>query len=329
MIRNKRKTQPASPEVHLHDFHPSPASLIGEVLEGLAATPKVLPPKLFYDHRGTELFERICELPEYYLTRTEIGILESRGTEIAAEVGTGASVVELGSGAGAKVRLLLDHLRPTMYVPIDIARLQLQSVARELANDYPWIDVHPVCADYCRPLHLEFFNRGSRRVVYFPGSTLGNFEPAEAETFLANLHDLAGDDGALLISIDLKKEPRRIEAAYNDAAGVTALFNLNMLARLRHDLGAEVNPSGFRHRAFYNREAGRVEMHLISRRPQVISVGDSTFHLQEGESIHTENSYKYSIAEFEGLARRAGYRPARVWTDAEALFSIHLLKPET
>lgn len=328
MIRNKRNTQPAFPEVHLHDFHPSPASLISEVLEGLAATPKVLPPKLFYDHRGAELFERICELPEYYLTRTEIGILESRGTEIAAAVGTGACMVELGSGAGAKVRLLLDHLRPTMYVPIDIARLQLQSVARELANDYPWIEVHPVCADYCRPLHLEFFPRGARRVVYFPGSTLGNFERAEAETFLENLRDLAGTDGALLISIDLKKEPRRIEAAYNDAAGVTAEFNLNMLARLRHDLGAEVNPDGFRHRAFYNREAGRVEMHLISRRPQAIVVDDRTFHLEEGETIHTENSYKYSIGEFQDLAQRAGYRPVRVWTDPEELFSIHLLKPE-
>ena len=329
MIRNKANLRRALPEIHLHDFHPSSASLVNEVLAGLSATPKVLPPKLFYDHRGAELFERICELPEYYLTRTEIGILRRYGTEIAAAAGTGACVVELGSGAGAKVRLLLDHLRPRMYVPIDIARLQLQAVARDLATDYPWIEVHPVCADYCRPLRLAFVPRGARRLVYFPGSTLGNFEPAEAEAFLANLHDLAGADGALLVSIDLKKDPRRIEAAYNDAAGVTAEFNLNMLSRLRRDLDAEVNPEGFRHRAFYDPEAGRVEMHLVSRRPQTVVVEDRSFHLEEGETIHTENSYKYAIDEFQELARRAGYRPERVWTDPEALFSIHLLKPGT
>ena len=172
MIRNKANLRRALPEIHLHDFHPSSASLVNEVLAGLSATPKVLPPKLFYDHRGAELFERICELPEYYLTRTEIGILRRYGTEIAAAAGTGACVVELGSGAGAKVRLLLDHLRPRMYVPIDIARLQLQAVARDLATDYPWIEVHPVCADYCRPLRLAFVPRGARRLVYFPGSTL-------------------------------------------------------------------------------------------------------------------------------------------------------------
>lgn len=313
--------------VYFHDQHPSSASLMSEVLEGLAATPKVLPPKLFYDDRGAQLFERICELPEYYLTRAEIAILERHAREIAALVDDGACLLELGSGAGVKVRLLLEHLRPAMYVPIDISRQQLRTSAHSLAADYGWLEVHPVCADYCQPLDLDFFPDDAQRLVFFPGSILGNFEPDDATIFLENLRSLTGEEGPLLISIDLKKEVKRIEAAYDDAAGVTAAFNLNILTRLQRDLEAEVNPNGFRHQAFYNRQAGRVEMHLISRRPQTVIVDGQEFRLDEGETIHTENSYKYSIAEFQGLARRAGYRPVRVWTDPEALFSVHFLRP--
>ena len=313
--------------LYFHDYHPSSASLIGEVLEGLAATPKVLPPKLFYDDHGAQLFERICELPEYYLTRTEIAILERHASEIAGLIDDGSCLLELGSGAGVKVRLLLEHLRPAMYVPIDISRQQLRSSAKALAADYDWLEVHPVCADYCQPLELDFFPEDARRLVFFPGSTLGNFDPHEATVFLENIRTLVGEGGSLLISIDLKKEVKRIEAAYDDAAGVTAAFNLNILARLQRDLDAEVNPDGFRHQAFYNREAGRVEMHLISRRPQNVIVDGQEFHFDEGETIHTENSYKYSIEEFQDLARRAGYRAPRVWTDPEALFSVHLLQP--
>lgn len=312
--------------IHFHDFHPSPASLKQEVLTGLAATPKALPPKLFYDHRGAQLFERICELPEYYLTRTEIGILERCAGEVAALVEPGPCLLELGSGAGIKVRLLLERLRPCMYVPIDISRRQLCASADTMAQDYRWLDVHPVCADYCRPLRLDFIPPHAHRLVFFPGSTLGNFEPDEALEFLGNLRELVGDDGALLISIDLKKEPARLDAAYNDDAGITAAFNLNILNRLRRDLDAELDAGSFRHQAFYNRDAGRVEMHLISRRPQTIVVDDHAFHLDEGETIHTENSYKYSIAEFQSLARRAGYRPLRVWIDDDRLFSVHLLR---
>lgn len=314
-------------EIHFHDFHPSPASLKQEVLAGLAATPKALPPKLFYDHRGAQLFERICELPEYYLTRTEIGILERCAGEIAERVAPGACLLELGSGAGIKVRLLLEQLRPAMYVPIDISRTQLCVSAETMARDYRWLEVHPVCADYCRPLSLDFIPRHAHRLVFFPGSTLGNFEPDEALDFLDNLRALAGEGGAVLISIDLKKAPERIDAAYNDQAGVTAAFNLNILNRLRRDLDADLDAAGFRHQAFYNPRKGRVEMHLISRRPQAIVVDDQAFHFVEGETIHTENSYKYSIEEFQSLARRAGYRPLRVWTDRDRLFSVHFLQP--
>jgi L-histidine Nalpha-methyltransferase len=313
--------------VHFHDYHPSSASLMSEVLEGLAASPKVLPPKLFYDDRGAQLFERICELPEYYLTRTEIAILERHAREIAALVDDGACLLELGSGAGVKVRLLLEHLRPAMYVPIDISRRQLRASAQALAADYDWLEVHPVCADYCQALELDFFPDAARRLVFFPGSTLGNFDPDDATLFLENLRALVGEGGSLLISIDLKKEVKRIEAAYDDAAGVTAAFNLNILSRLQRDLDAEINPNGFRHQAFYNREAGRVEMHLISRRSQTVIVDGREFRFDEGETIHTENSYKYSIEEFQGLARRAGYRPLRVWTDPQMLFSVHFLRP--
>lgn len=312
---------------NFHDYHPSSASLMSEVLEGLAATPKVLPPKLFYDYRGAQLFERICELPEYYLTRTEISILERHAQEIAELIDDGSCLLELGSGAGVKVRLLLEHLRPAMYVPIDISRQQLRDSAGTLAADYDWLDVHPVCADYCRPLKLDFFPDGARRLVFFPGSTLGNFEPDEARAFMENLQSLVGDKGALLISIDLKKDAKYLEAAYDDAAGVTAAFNLNILARLQRDLDAELDIEAFRHQAFYNRHAGRVEMHLVSSRPQTVVVDGREFHFDEGESIHTENSYKYSLEEFRILARRAGYRPLRVWTDPESLFSVHLLRP--
>jgi len=312
---------------NFHDYHPNSASLMSEVLEGIAATPKALPPKLFYDYRGAQLFERICELPEYYLTRTEIAILERHAADIAELVDDGSCLLELGSGAGVKVRLLLEHLRPTMYVPIDISRQQLRTSAENLAADYNWLEVHPVCADYCQPLDLDFFPDDTRRLVFFPGSTLGNFEPDDAQAFLENLRSLVGEGGSLLISIDLKKEFKRLEAAYDDAAGVTAAFNLNILARLQRDLGAELDPGGFRHQAFYNRDAGRVEMHLISRRPQTMVVDGQKFHFDEGETIHTENSYKYSIEEFQGLARRAGYRLVRVWTDPESLFSVHLLQP--
>jgi dimethylhistidine N-methyltransferase len=312
--------------VYFHDYHPSSASLMSEVLAGLAATPKALPPKLFYDHRGAQLFERICELPEYYLTRTEIAILERHAGEMAALVEEDACLVELGSGAGVKVRLLLEHLRPAMYVPIDISRQQLRSSAEALAADYDWLEVHPVCADYCQQLNLDFFPEGAGRVAFFPGSTLGNFEPDAAVAFLANLRNLLGEGGSLLLSIDLKKEVKRIEAAYDDAAGVTAAFNLNILGRLQRDLDAHIDLNGFRHQAFYNRQQGRVEMHLISRRAQSVVVGGHEFSLDEGETIHTENSYKYSIEEFQALARRAGYRPLRVWTDLEALFSVHFLR---
>jgi len=310
-----------------HDFHPSPASLKQEVLAGLAASPKALPPKLFYDYRGAQLFERICELPEYYLTRTEIGILHRCAGEIAELVEPGACLLELGSGAGIKVRLLLERLRPYMYVPIDISRRQLCASAETMAQDYHWLEVHPVCADYCQPLRFDFIPPHTHRLAFFPGSTLGNFEPEEARDFLENLRQLVGEDGALLISIDLKKEPERLDAAYNDQAGVTAAFNLNILDRLRRDLDAELDAAGFCHQAFYNTQAGRVEMHLISRRSQTIVVDDQAFHFDEGETIHTENSYKYSIAEFQALIRRAGYRPRRVWTDPERLFSVHFLQP--
>jgi dimethylhistidine N-methyltransferase len=295
-----------------------------DVLAGLSRPDRWLPCKYFYDRRGAELFEQICELPEYYPTRCELQILERRAAEMAALLGPDCALVEYGSGAGRKTRLLLDHLggSPT-YVPVDISREQLHRTAKQLARDYPHVTVTPLCADFTRPFALPRLGAGvRRRVVYFSGSTIGNFAPAEAAQLLSHIAALVGPDGGLLIGVDLKKARTILEPAYDDARGVTAAFNLNLLARINRELGANFALEQFRHRAFYNEGPGRIEMHLVSTVRQVVSLAGQRFVLEEGEGICTEHSHKYSPADFRDLAARARLAVRSIWTDEGGLFSV-------
>jgi dimethylhistidine N-methyltransferase len=317
----------ATTPIDLHDYAPTPDSFLEELVRGLSATPKTIPSKFFYDEAGARLFDEICALDEYYPTRTEIAILERHGTEMAAELGAGCRLVEFGSGAGVKTRILLDHLnRPAAYLPVDISRAQLLETAALLARDYPALEVLPVCADYSRPFRVPCPKRPVvRTVAFFPGSTIGNFEPDAAEGFLRRVADLVGYEGGLLIGVDLKKDHARLDRAYNDARGVTAAFNLNLLARANRELGADFSPDGFRHHAFYDAAHGRIEMHLVSRWSQTVRLGGRTFAFAAGEHVITEYSYKYSREEFRRLAARAGFALARVWTDADDLFAVYYL----
>lgn len=314
--------------VRFHDQHPQEeaGSLCEELLEGLIATPKCTSPKFFYDRRGSELFDAICEQPEYYPTRTEQAILRAAAADIAEVVGRDATLIELGSGASRKVRLLLEALHPACYLGVDISRDFLLESTRRLAVDYPWLEVHAACADFTRPMAWPEGLAGERPVAFFPGSSIGNFTPEEAEGFLKGLARLLPAGGGLLVGVDLIKDRAILDAAYNDAAGVTAAFNLNLLQRLRHEFEAEVEPQGFRHRAFYNESASRIEMHLVSLYDQAIRVAGERVEFDAGESLHTESSYKYSIAGFRELAGRAGFEPRAHWTDRDSLFCIHYLE---
>lgn len=314
--------------VRFHDQLPpaADASLYEELLEGLRSRPKYCSPKFFYDRRGSELFDRICRQPEYYPTRTEEAILQMAVGEIAEVVGRDATLIELGSGASRKIRLLLEALRPASYVGIDISRDFLLDSTRRLAHDYPGLDVHAHCADFTRPMQCPPDVSGGHSVVFFPGSSIGNFTPEEAESFLTGLHSLLPLGGGLLIGVDLIKDAALLDAAYNDAAGVTAAFNLNLLARLRDEFGAEVEPGHFTHRAFYNAPQSRIEMHLVSRFDQTIRIGRQEVHFEAEETLHTENSYKYSVDGFRELAARAGFAPRALWTDPDRLFSIHYME---
>lgn len=316
----------STPAVRFYDHHPAPSNFLREVSEGLAARPRSIPPKFFYDEEGSRLFDRICETPEYYPTRTEQAILRERASEIGERIGRHCVLIEPGSGSCEKVRLLLDAVRPSAYVPVDISGDYLRSAAATVGRDYPWLDVHAACADFTRPLRLPIRTEGRRRLAFFPGSSIGNFEPARAVEFLGHLAGLVGPGGALVIGVDLKKDPAILDAAYNDAQGVTAAFNLNLLTRINRELGGDFQLEGFRHEAFYDRDRGRVEMHLISTRDQLVTVAGECFEFREGEGIHTECSYKYSVAEFQDLAAQAGFRSAAVWTDPAELFSVHYLE---
>lgn len=310
------------------DLHPAAGDLRDEVLAGLRGTPKTLAPKLFYDLKGSELFERITGLPEYYPTRTEISILETRASEIADLMGEDCVLIEYGSGASRKIRILLDALDGDgRYVAIDISKEYLIESTARLADLYPRLDAYAVCADYGRPLELPeaALEGAGRRVVFFPGSTIGNFAPAEAQDFLRTTADQLGTGGALLIGVDLKKDHSKLNAAYNDAEGVTAAFNLNLLTRLNRELDADFDLSTFDHLAFYNDDAGRIEMHLVSKRDQSVCVGSEEIWFAQGEAVHTENSYKFTVDEFQKLAASAGFQSDRVWTDEGQLFSVHFM----
>ncbi len=306
------------------DREPTTEAILDTVLAGLARTPKTLPSKLFYDERGSRLFDRICELEEYYPTRTEHGILEQHLDEMLAEFGPRCRLVELGSGSSTKTRLLLDRARDLVaYTPIDISRDHLLRTAEQLAEAYPRLPIQPVCADYTRRVEgLPPAAEGVRTVVFFPGSTVGNFVPAEAAAFLARVRGLCGAGGGLLVGVDLVKEAGVLHRAYNDAEGVTAAFNLNLLVRLRDELGADIEVDAFRHRAIWDLGARRIEMQLVSRREQSVRIDDREFSFGDGEAITTEYSHKYTLSDFADLAARAGFEVERVWTDERQWFSV-------
>ena len=312
--------------VQFHDMHPPADDMRAEVLQGLARRPRRIPPKFFYDQRGSELFEAITETPEYYPTRTELGLLEAHAAAMAEALGQGGVLVELGSGSSRKIRLLLDVLCPSIYMPVDISRDFLLTAAGELAREYPGIRVHAACVDYSQGLALPEIPADMPRAAFFPGSSIGNFEPSQAQELLGHVAHALGPGGRLLIGVDLHKEPAILDAAYNDAAGVTAAFNRNLLERINRELEADFDPARFRHQAFYNAELGRVEMHLVSDTLQQVQVAGSSFRFQAGEGIHTESSYKYSVDGFRDLAAQAGFTPVTVWTDSENLFSVHCLE---
>lgn len=315
----------AARDIRFYDFHPPADSFRAEVLDGLRGQPKRIAPKFFYDARGSQLFDAICALPEYYPTRTEIGILERYAAQIASLIGPDCLLIELGSGNSAKVRLLLEALRPAAYLPMDISRDQLLHSAQELAADYPWLAVHATCVDYSRHLEIPHVPAGARKVAFFPGSSIGNFEPDDTLGFLREVARAVQPDGALLIGVDLKKDLDVLHAAYNDAQGITAEFNLNLLARINRELDADFLLENFEHLAFYDQACGRIEMHLTSRCNQTVVIGDQRFRFAQGERLHTENSYKYDVSEFQDVARKAGFEPARVWIDPLRLFSVHYL----
>jgi dimethylhistidine N-methyltransferase len=306
------------------DLRPKREDFLADVMDGLGEPRKRLPPKYFYDERGARLFEAICRLEEYYLPRTEKGIMRAYARDITDLLGEEVLLVEYGCGDCAKTRILLDHLEwPAAFVPVDISSEQLNRVSRDLESAYPGLEVLPVCADFTRPFALPRPARPfASKAVYFPGSTVGNFDPLAARNLLNHIANTCGPGGALLIGVDLKKDPGILHRAYNDGQGVTAAFNLNLLARINRELGADFRLDSFEHYAFFNPGEGRVEMHLVSLEDQEVHVGGATVHFARGESIWTENSYKYTQQEFERLAVSAGFEVARAWTDERGWFSV-------
>jgi dimethylhistidine N-methyltransferase len=297
-----------------------------DVMAGLTAEPKHLSPKYFYDERGSRLFEEITRLPEYYPTRTETAILEANASQIAKLIPADATMVEFGAGSSAKARILLRVAsQVSSYVPVDISGEFLSEEAMRLHADMPNLRVFPVAADFTKPFELPAGLGAKPCVGFFPGSTIGNFEPHEAHAFLRHAASLLGRSAVLIIGVDLVKDPAILNAAYNDAAGVTAAFNLNLLERINRELDGEFKLANFCHRAFYNREKQRVEMHLVSRARQKVRVMGKLIDFRRGETIHTENSYKYSVELFRSHARSAGWTPAAFWLDEQKYFSVHAL----
>ncbi|MGI9088267.1 MAG: L-histidine N(alpha)-methyltransferase [Chthoniobacterales bacterium] len=310
--------------VEVLDLEPAASDFLAEALAGLRSSPRTLPSKFFYDERGSDLFQEICELPEYFITRTETEILRAHGAEMAESIGENAELVGFGTGAGVKTRMLLEHLQnPIAYVPVDISKQRLIESAEDLSREMPTLEVLPVCADYLQPLRLPTPSRTPDHIaVYFPGSTIGNLEPAVARHFLERVCRLSGHSGGLIIGVDLQKSREVLEAAYNDSAGVTAAFNLNLLVRANRELDADFALSAWRHRAVYNSGLGRIEMHLLSEKEQTVHVGDQEFHFQSGEKIITEYSYKHTVEGFAALAASAGFRLSHTWTDPQQLFAV-------
>jgi L-histidine Nalpha-methyltransferase len=296
------------------------------VIDGLSRPQKTLPCRFFYDARGSELFEEITRLPEYYPTRTETAILHAHAAEMAQGASDGGVLVELGSGSSLKTELLLGNLpQSCAYVPIDVSRTALDGATQRLAARFPRLDVRPIVGDFAKPIAFPADLADRQKTGFFPGSTIGNLTPLEAGRLLAVLRNTLSPGGRMIVGVDLKKDTRKLLPAYNDAAGVTAAFNLNLLARINREIGGTFDLDGFRHAAVYNARDGRIEMHLVSRRDQDVEAGGRRFRFRTGETIHTENSYKYSIRQFQDLARSSGWGPRRVWSDKGNLFSVHEL----
>lgn len=308
----------------LIDLLPRQDTALEEVLAGLAREPKELPAKYFYDEVGSALFERICETPEYYVTRAELELMEHHAAAMGAFLGAGCELIEFGCGSGRKTRLLLEALEPLAFLPVDISRSALEGACLDLAQRFPATRITPLLADYTRPIAYPA-SAGlpvKRRAVYFPGSTVGNFTRDEAQQFLRQVRELVGAGGALLIGVDLKKDRAVLNAAYNDAAGVTAAFNLNLLAHLNRRFAADFDLDGFEHFAYYDGELGRIEMHLIAKEAQRVRIAGRSFGFAAGEMMRTEISCKYDVEEFQGMGRAAGFAPIQTWFDGQRRFAV-------
>lgn len=314
--------------VRLIDLAPTPARLLDVVLAGLGRAPRALPCALFYDAEGSRLFDAICALPEYYIPRVEAGLLRAHGPAIAALAGPGVEVVELGCGSARKTDLLLEALdRPAAYVALDVSKDALLEATGRIDRAFPDLEVWAICADYTQPFSLPAREGPpAKRLAFFPGSTIGNFDPDQARRFLGLVARLVGPGGDLLIGADVPKDPAVLDLAYDDPRGVTAAFNKNILARINRELGGGFDLAAFRHLAFFAPERSRVEMHLVSERDQEVAVADQVFTFRAGERIHTECSYKYSVDVFRGLAQAVGFTPLETWTDPEGMFSLHYLR---
>jgi dimethylhistidine N-methyltransferase len=320
-----RATAQKVDNVFFQDQHPAQSDCRAELLAGLQQRQKQINPKYFYDARGSELFEQITQLAEYYPTRTEIAILNQYGSEMAECCGSDCVLIEPGSGSSEKVRLLLDAVQPIAYVPLDISAEFLRESALKLGREFPWLRVHAICADFSDQWQTRTELPVGRRVVFYPGSTIGNMEPQDAQAFLAAQRQWLGEDGGILIGVDLRKSEQLLNAAYNDAEGVTAEFNLNALNVVNRLTGSNFRQQGFDHRAFYNQQLQRIEMHLVSKELQAVQINGSAIEFGKGETLHTENSYKYSLESFIALSKAAGFSVQKSWLDEENLFSVHYL----
>ena len=314
----------ALPGFHFHDQVVGDNDLAAEIRAGLGRAEPGLSPKFFYDEKGSRLFTEITRQPEYYLTRAETGLLRRHAEDISELTGRDFMLIEYGSGSSEKIRILLDSLRPSIYVPLDISREYLAQAAEALGSEYPWLEVHATCVDFTGDFELPFRSE-KRRISFFPGSSIGNFERAEAAAFLGRIRSLIGADGGLLLGVDLKKDERTLNQAYNDAEGVTAAFNLNILAHLNREYAGDFDLDGFAHEAIYDTDAGCIRMFLVSRRAQSVRVAGGVFEFAAGERIHTENSHKYTTDEVHDMARRAGFSKAETWLDEGGLFAVFYL----
>lgn len=312
--------------VFFEDHQPIADDSRAELLAGLLKNQKQVNPKYFYDHEGSELFEQITQLEEYYPTRTEVSILTQNAAEIAAFCGHDCVLIEPGSGNSEKARLLLEPVKPAAYVPVDISADFLHQSALKLGHEFPWLNIHAICADFADPWQTRTQLPGGRRVIFYPGSTIGNMEPIHATKFLANLRQWIGNDGGVLIGVDLQKPEELLNNAYNDSQGITASFNLNILSSLNKLLDADFNRDNFSHHAFYNSDQHRIEMHLVSNHEQSVQVNGTSISFDKGETLHTENSYKYSLESFASLCNAAGFALEKSWVDEKQLFSVHYLR---